>query len=434
MRRLLERLNHRLAEDVRKAGDLILDTASLAAAVGVDEWYDDVYWATSKLPFAQAFVPLYADCVWRVVAAARGKARKCLVLDLDNTVWGGVIGDDGISGIVIGNGNPTGEAFLAVQRLALALRQRGVLLAVSSKNEEAAARAPFQSHPEMLLRESHIAVFQANWIDKASNLRSIANTLNIGLDALVLLDDNPAERALIRRELPEVAVPDLPTDPAHYPRILAWAGYFETVSYSTEDAERAQYYASNAKRAELAATTTDMDGYLASLEMVMTVLPFGPIGRSRIAQLINKTNQFNLTTRRYTEQQVAALEEDQTVVALQVRLTDTFGDNGMISVVIGIPDGDVLDIDTWLMSCRVLNRGVERALLNVLVGIARARGYKHLRGHYRPTQKNDLVREHYGRLGFTLTSEDGDGSLWHLPLGTFQDLACHVHTVIKNEE
>jgi len=257
--------------------------------------------------------------------------------------------------------------------------------------------------------------------------------LNIGLDSLVLLDDNPAERSLVRQELPDVAVPELPQEVAHFPRVLAWAGYFEAATYSTEDAGRAQYYSSNAKRAELATSMTDMDSYLRSLDMAMTVAPFGPMGRARIAQLINKTNQFNLTTRRYTDQQVKDFEAAPGAVTIQVRLADKFGDNGMISVVIGVPDGDVLDIDTWLMSCRVLNRRVEKATLNVLAAAAKAKGYKALRGSYIPTPKNDLVRPHYERLGFTRVSDDDGRTVWSLELDGYSEFACPIQVTVKAE-
>lgn len=434
LQRILQGLNQRLAAEVPEKGNLLLDTATLAAMVGLDQWNDDSYWASSKLLFGQSFLPLYADHVLRLIAAARGKSRKCLVLDLDNTVWGGVIGDDGLSGIVVGNGSARGEAHLAIQRFAIALRERGVLLAVSSKNEDSIARSPFKEHPEMLLQESHIAVFQANWMDKATNLRAIASELNIGLDAIVLLDDNPAERALIRRELPEVAVPELSSDPVDYARTLSWAGYFEAANYSREDAERASYYEANAKRAKLASQITDMDGYLASLGMVMSVSPFGPISRGRITQLINKTNQFNLTTRRYTEQQVAAFEDDERVVTLQWRVTDKFGDNGIVGVIIGLPDGEVLNIDSWLMSCRVLNRGIEQAAVNTLVAVGRAKGYRYLRGYYLPTAKNELVHDLYERLGFVKQSEDAGGSVWLLSLDGFKDYGCFINVIVRNEE
>jgi FkbH-like protein len=350
----------------------------------------------------------------RLLGAIRGKARKCLVLDLDNTVWGGVIGDDGLEGIKIGQGSAAGEAHLAVQQLALELNQRGVILAVSSKNDDDVARLPFRQHPDMLLKESHLSVFQANWDDKASNLEAIAAALNIGLDALVFLDDNPAERAQVRAALPMVAVPELPADPAWYPWMLSAAGYFEAVSFSDEDRLRASSYASDAGRAQVQAKARDLGDYLASLDMAVEMKPFDEHGRQRIAQLINKTNQFNLTTRRYTEAEVATAQADPDVFTLQVRLTDRFGDLGMIGVVIARPvveeGGLAWDLDTWLMSCRVLGRRVEEAKLAAVVEAARAAGARRLLGLYRPTAKNNMVSDFYAKLGFVLEGEDADGT------------------------
>lgn len=409
MRNLVDETNRALALGLAGSTDLLLDVAHLAECVGLAEWHDERLWNMAKLPFASAFLPLYADHVCRLIAALRGKSRKCLVLDLDNTVWSGVVGDDGVEGIVIGQGDPTGEAHLQVQRTALMLRSRGVVLAVSSKNNDDTAREPFRRHPEMLLREDHLAVFQANWNDKATNLRSIAAELAIGVDALVFLDDNPVERALVRRMLPEVGVPELPDDPALYARTLLAAGYFEAIAFSDEDRQRAAFYQDNARRADLAKQVGDLDAYLASLDMRMTLQPFDATGRSRIAQLINKSNQFNLTTRRYTEAEVCALQEDGTVFTLQIRLEDVFGDNGMISVLVCRREGDDWVIDTWLMSCRVLGRKVEQAVLQELAAQARARGIRCLRGRYLPTAKNKLVEEHYAKLGFTLEQRWDDG-------------------------
>jgi FkbH-like protein len=355
-----------------------------------------------------------------VIASIRGKSRKCLVLDLDNTVWGGVIGDDGLAGIKLGQGSAAGEAHLAVQRMALELRARGVVLAVCSKNEDDAARLPFREHPDMLLREDHIAVFQANWTDKAANLRAIAETLNIGVDALVFLDDNPAERMQVRRELPLVGVPELPEDVALYPRALAAAGYFEAVSFSKEDRDRAAYYQSNAQRAQALTATDDIEGYLASLDMVCTIGGVDPSNRARVAQLINKSNQFNLTTRRYSEREVQDLESDASRHAIQIRLSDKFGDNGLISVIIADRRADAWEIDTWLMSCRVLGRHVEDAALAHLVSAARSDGARRLVGRYLPSAKNRMVAEHYGKLGFTLTETLADGgTVWTLDLSDF---------------
>jgi FkbH-like protein len=417
VRWLVDTFNTRLRTAVTGSGDLLLDTAFLAATIGLAQWHDARLWHDAKLPFALDAVPLYVDRLCTLLAAFRGLARKCLVLDLDNTLWGGIIGDDGIDGILLGQGSGTGEAHLAVQAFALDLRARGVVLAVCSKNEDAAARLPFAGHSEMLLREEHIAVFLANWTDKAQNLRAIAATLNIGTDALVFLDDNPAERAQVRRELPEVAVPEVGSDPADFVRILGQAGYFEAVSFGDEDLGRAAMYSANAERAAVLGKVSNLDDYHRSLEMVCTIAPFDEAGRARIAQLANKSNQFNLTTRRYTEADIAALAADPTRFTMQVRLADRFGDNGMISVVVFARDAEEWRCETWLMSCRVLGRRVEEAVLAHVAIAARAAGATRLVGEYIPSAKNAMVREHFGKLGFTKVAERGNaGSEWTLDL------------------
>jgi FkbH-like protein len=420
LRSILIEVNRGLTELTTAHDDhcLLFDVATLAETVGTAEWFAPAMWNMAKLPFADMFVPLYADHLARLVAAARGKSRRVLVLDLDNTVWGGIIGDDGLEGILIAQGDPVGEAFLSIQRMALALRERGIVLAVSSKNEDATARRPFREHPEMLLRESHIAVFQANWKDKASNICAIAKALNLGLDAFVLLDDNPVERGLVRRTLPEVAVPELPQDPALYPRALSAAGYFEAVALSAEDRQRASFYEGNARRVALQAEVADLDAYLRTLQMEITFQPFDAVGRARIAQLIGKSNQFNLTTRRYTEAQVAETERDPDAFTLQVRLIDTIGDNGMISVVIcRRTDPETWTIDTWLMSCRVLGRCVEEMVLREIAWHAERAGIRRLIGQYRPTDRNMMVHEHYAKLGFRRLSETEEGATdWEIRL------------------
>jgi FkbH-like protein len=416
LRSLLANINHELAQYVAGSGDVLLDAAGIAQTVGLAEWHNPRLWNMAKFSFSEELIPLYADHVGRVVAALRGKSGKVLILDLDNTIWGGVIGDDGMEGINIAQGDAAGEAHLAVQRLALDLRQRGIVLAVSSKNTDEVARRPFELHPEMLLKLEHIAVFQANWNDKATNIQAIAEELSLGLDAMVFLDDNPAERGLVRKLLPEVSVPELPEDPAYYARTLAAGGYFEAVAVSGEDFKRAQQYQDNAKRANLQKQVGGLEAYLASLEMTITFQTFDTTGRSRIVQLINKSNQYNLTTRRYTDPEVAAAEDDPKVFTLQVRLSDIFGDNGMISVVICRPGaaGD-WQIDTWLMSCRVLGRKVEHMVLREMMKHARTAGIRKLVGTYRPTDRNKLVVDHYAKLGFTKTAEEESGlTRWEL--------------------
>lgn len=419
LRNAIDTFNAALVAELRNSEDLLLDVASLASTVGLADWHAPTQWNLGKFPFDARMLPLYAEHVCRIIGAIRGHSRKCLVLDLDNTLWGGVIGDDGLDGIVLGNGNGTGESFLDVQRLALNLRERGVLLAVSSKNNDDVARSVFKNHPDMLLKEEHIAVFQANWNDKATNITAIAKELNLGIDSMVFLDDNPVERGLVRGLLPQVAVPELPDNPALYARTLSAAGYFESVAFSQEDRKRAEYYQNDARRVNLQQAAGDVDAYLASLNMRIVFRPFDATGRSRISQLINKSNQFNLTTRRYSETDVQSLESDSDVFTLQVRLIDAFGDNGMISVIVcKSVDPESWEIDTWLMSCRVLGRRVEQMVLREIIRHAGARGVKRLIGVFRPTEKNAMVADHYPKLGFRSLSADGQVTRWELDTAT----------------
>jgi len=416
LRNLVDAINRELAEFVLGSGDVLLDVAGVAETVGLADWHNTQLWNMAKFSFSDDLIPLYADHVARTVAALRGKSGKVLVLDLDNTVWGGVIGDDGLEGIKVAQGDARGEAHLSVQRLALDLRQRGIVLAVSSKNTDEEARRPFEEHPEMLLKLEHIAVFQANWKDKATNIQAIAEELSLGLDSMVFLDDNPVERGLVRKLLPQVKVPELPEDPAWFARTLAAGGYFEAVTFASEDLKRAGFYQDNAKRAGLQKQVGGVEAYLASLDMTITFQPFDATGRARIAQLINKSNQYNLTTRRYTEPEVTEAENDPEVFTLQVRLADIFGDNGMISVVICRPgETGAWDMDTWLMSCRVLGRKVEHMVLREILQHARAAGICRLTGTYKPTDRNKLVVDHYARLGFAKVAEEESGlTCWEL--------------------
>ncbi len=424
-RSIVDRLNAGIRDAARDDGVLLLDLAWLTALGGGEGQgvADPVRWHQAKQLISPTLAPLYGDLLARVAAASVGLSRKCLVLDLDNTLWGGVIGDDGIHGIRLGQGNPTGEAFLAFQRYVALLAQRGIVLAVCSKNDETVAAAAFE-HPEMALKRSDIAAFVANWDDKAGNLRRIAAMLNIGLDSLVFVDDNPAERDIVRRELPEVAVPELPEDVAGYPARLAAGGYFEAVSFTSDDLTRGRNYGLNAERNAALEQATDMDGYLKSLQMKLTATPIGPAELARATQLVNKTNQFNLTTRRYTEAEVERLAADSAAVTLAVRLSDRFGDNGLISVVLARPDArlaeDELLVDTWLMSCRVLGRQVEQAVLEVLAREAGQRGAVALVGEYRTSARNAMVAQHYPKLGFSPRSapsgEPSEASFWHYDL------------------
>ncbi|UAW99830.1 HAD family hydrolase [Halopseudomonas nanhaiensis] len=430
---VLLRLNDAIRHAARDEGVLLLDLAWHAVQGSYGEGLaDPVRWHQAKQLVSPNLAPLYADHLARILAAGAGLARKCLVLDLDNTLWGGVVGDDGVNGIQLGQGSPTGEAFSAFQHYVAQLANRGIILAVCSKNDMAVAEAAFE-HPEMVLKRSDVAAFVANWEDKAGNLRRIASMLDIGLDSLVFVDDNPAERDIVRRELPQVAVPELPDDIAGYPARVAAGGYFEAVSFTADDATRGRSYALNAERKAALGQASDMDGYLRGLQMVMQAARVGPAELPRTAQLINKTNQFNLTTRRYSEAQVDRFASDARCLALAFRLADKFGDNGLIAVILGRPDEHVdgaLFIDSWLMSCRVLGRQVDVAMLEVLVRLAVAAGYRSMMGEYRPTERNGMVAEHYPSLGFAQQASpahaDANSTYWRLDLGSAAPQSHHI--------
>ena len=411
--------NRRLARQARHQSRLVLDIDAVASLVGYAAWSAGRYWYAAKYPFATAMIPLYADHVMRILAVQLGRSRRVLVLDLDNTMWGGIVGDDGIEGLALGNGSPLGEAHAALQRMALLLKGRGIILCVSSKNDEAIALDAFRNHPEMVLKEDDIVAFRVNWDDKAANIKAISDTIDLGLDCFVFLDDQPAERKRVRDALPAVAVPELPGDPADWLPVLQAAGYFEQTNFSREDQLRADFYKANARRAAQMERIGDHNEYLLSLAMTLSIAPFDSAGRKRIAQLISKSNQFNLTTRRYSEAEIVAMQSNADVFTVQARLEDIFGDNGMISAVICRQAGQFWEVDTWIMSCRVLGRRVEEALLQYLVQQACLRGIVEIIGRYIPTAKNALVRDHFARLGFIQTSGDDGETTWRLAVGSY---------------
>ncbi len=430
--RVVARLNDQLCEAAARDGILLLDVARASARDGIDAWFDVGRWLHGKLEIAPQAAPLYGDLVARILAAQRGLSKKCLVLDLDNTLWSGVIGDDGLDGIVLGEGSAAGEAHLALQYYAKQLKERGVILAVCSKNDAKIAEAAFRDHPEMVLRRSDIAVFQANWDDKADNLKAIAAQLNIGIDSLVFVDDNPVERARVRQSLPMVAVPELPEDPAHYVRCLAEAGYFEAVAFTAEDRDRAQQYAANAEREALLGSAESMEAFLRGLKMMVLYGPFTTVDHPRVVQLINKTNQFNTTTRRYASEEVEHAASRPEVLTLQFRLLDRVGDNGLVSTMILRPtpdDEDVLEIENWVMSCRVFGRQLEFEAMNIAVELAQARGARALIANYIPTAKNGVIRTLYPSLGFTEVQQTAlaeGATRWFLDLADYIVRETHI--------
>jgi FkbH-like protein len=429
---VVARLNDQACEAAARDGALVLDIARASQRDGIDAWFDVGRWLQGKLEIAPQAAPLYGDLTARILAAQRGQSKKCLLIDLDNTLWGGVIGDDGLDGIVLGEGSAAGEAHLALQHYARQLKERGVILAVCSKNDVKIAEAAFRDHPEMVLRRSDFAAFQANWDDKAENLKVIAARLNIGVDALVFVDDNPAERARVRQSLPMVAVPEMPEDPAHYVRCLAEAGYFEAVAFTAEDRGRAQAYSANAEREALLESAESMDDFLRGLNMTALYGPFTAVDHARVVQLINKTNQFNTTTRRYAGEEIARIMDDPDAVTLQFRLLDRVGDNGLVSTMILRPTDDqeqALEIENWVMSCRVFGRELEFEAMNVAVAAAKERGARALVANYIPTPKNDVISKLFPSLGFAEVDSQAPAdkaTRWVLALADYVTRKTHI--------
>ena len=430
--RLVAELNDRLTEAAARDGVLLLDIGRASARDGIDAWFDTGRWLQGKLEIAPQAAPLYGEMTARILAAQRGLSKKCLVLDLDNTLWGGVIGDDGIEGIVLGEGSAAGEAHLALQRYAKQLKERGVILAICSKNDPAIAEAAFQKHPEMLLRQPDIAAFLANWDDKTKNLKAIAARLNIGIDSLVFVDDNPVERARVRQSLPMIAVPELPDDPAQYVRCLGDASYFEAVAFTSEDRHRARQYAANAEREALLESAQSMDEFLRGLKMSVVFGPFTAVDHARIVQLFNKTNQFNTTTRRYTSEEIASIANLPNALTLQFRLLDRIGDNGLVSAMILRPapaQEDVFEIENWVMSCRVFGRQLEFEAMNIAVEVARQRGARALIADYIATPKNNVISALYLSLGFAPINEPApaNGAMrWFLDFSDYVTRDTHI--------
>jgi FkbH-like protein len=411
---MLQALNRELA--AAASGQVsIVDCDRLASDFGRHRWFDDRYWFRSKQAVALDALPMLARHTAAVIAGRLGLSRKCLVLDLDNTLWGGVIGEDGIEGIVLG-GDGIGEAYVAFQEYVLELKERGVILAVASKNNEGDAREVFERHPEMRIRLEDISVFAVNWEDKPANMRRIAQTLDLGLDALVLADDNPAERQIVRRLVPEVDVLALPVEPAGFRRVLADYLGFESPAFTTEDRARTAQYHARAEASELRSSAADIESFYRDLRMRAVVAPFDELHLPRIEQLVGKTNQFNLTTRRHSGVELRAFMASDSHLTRYLRLVDRFGDHGLVAVLIGVIEGGVIDIDTFLMSCRVIGRTVEAQLLAHLCAEAQAMGCRTLRGTYVPTAKNAIVRDLYERFGFRRIGDRDGVTSWEYDL------------------
>ncbi len=410
---MLREVNRLLAHE---AGDAValVDCEQLAGKVGKDAWFSARYWHLAKQAVSLGCVPVLARHTAAVVAAQLGLSRKCLVLDLDNTLWGGVLGEDGLHGIKLGEG-PVGEAFSAFQSYILQLQRRGVVLALCSKNNESDVREVFREHPDMVLTLDDIALVMAGWDDKPAQLRRIAKSLDLGLDSLLFVDDNPAEREAVRQLVPEVDVLALPADPAGYVAALANYPYFEPATITADDRARTEQYRARADIATLQEESSSLESFWSSLQMSMSVERLDAANLARAAQLVGKTNQFNLTIRRRSADQLATIADDSRWVAWCFRLRDRFANHGLVGLLLAEQQSDnELVIDTWLMSCRVIGRSVEDEMMQLVLVEAARRGCARVVGNYVEGPKNALVSGLYQRLGFSALDGDGDTSRWTL--------------------
>ncbi|HWJ93042.1 MAG TPA: HAD-IIIC family phosphatase [Flavisolibacter sp.] len=399
----------------------IVDAEVLAGWKGRKETLDPKLYIHADIIYTLDFLGLLAQGTASIIATAQGSFKKCVILDLDNTTWGGIIGDDGIENIQIGDLG-LGKAFTMLQLWVKNLKDRGIIVAVSSKNTEEIAKEVFLSHPQMVLRMDDIAVFAVNWETKVDNIRFIQSVLNIGFDSMVFLDDNPFERAIVRENIEGITVPELPEDPAEYLSYLQSLNLFETTSFTEEDAQRTKQYQEEAGRTMLQKSFTSEAEFLDSLSMVADVKEVDRFSLPRVAQLTQRSNQFNLRTVRYTEEDVKKLMADPDKFVITVSLKDKFGDYGLISCVFLEKQKDELFINNWIMSCRVLKRGVENLVLNEVMAVAKEKGLKMVVGEYLPTAKNALVKDHYKNLGF----EEKAGK-WFIDPASYQS----KHTNIK---
>lgn len=423
----VRQLNYELMELAARTPNLnIFDIASIQNKLGRDMMFAPNIYISTEMVLSLDSLPFIAERVMDIVCAVKGHFKKCLIIDLDNTIWGGVIGDDGLEGIQLGHGLGIGKAFTEFQMWIKKLKQRGIIICVVSKNNEETAKEPFEKHPDMVLKLDDIAVFIANWETKVDNIRTVQNILNIGFDSMVFLDDNPFERQMVRENIPDITVPELPEDPGEYLEFLYSQNLFETASYSVADKDRTKQYQVEAQRVSLSKTFSNEAEFLQSLNMLSTVSEFTKFNTPRVAQLSQRSNQFNLRTIRYTEADVTAMADDPEIIDLSFTLEDKFGDNGLVAVVILKPtSNETLFIDTWLMSCRVLKRGLEDFVLNTIVERAQNAGYHKIIGEYIPTTKNKMVEHHYQNLGFQKI-EGTDTKLYELNVESYQPHICFI--------
>lgn len=410
----ISRLNQKFYDYAQMQSTFFInDIDYIAQDFGLSQWGDSIYWNMYRYACCMNAIPYLAGSVANIIKSILGRNKKLLALDLDNTLWGGVIGDDGIEGIKIGSEMPHGQAYYEFQKYCKDLQQIGVVLAINSKNDESNALEGI-NHPDGVLRKEDFVAIKSNWKSKDQNLREIADELSLGIDSFVFADDNPAEREIVSKQLPEVSVPAM-DGAENYIKVLDHSGYFEVTALTSEDFSKTNQYRARAKAKSAQTTFENYDEYLNSLQMKAVITTFEPINVQRVAQLTNKSNQFNLTTLRCSEDDIRSMQNNPNYMCLCGRLIDKFADNGIVTVISGEIVDDVFHIRLWLMSCRVLQRGMEDIMMNVVVSSAAKRGVKQIIGYYYPTKKNGLVKGFYRDMGFKLASEDKEGNtVWKL--------------------
>ena len=416
----INRLNEEFAISAREIKNLYInDINYLSSYIGLEKWFNNSLWHQAKYAMSLDCIPELAFNIGKIVGSIFGNSKKCLILDLDNTCWGGVIGDDGLNGIHIGTETPLAESFTAFQDYVSELKDRGISLAVCSKNDLENAEEGF-SHPSNVLRLDDFSSFKANWNPKNDNISDIAKEINIGLDSMVFIDDNPAERDIVISQLPDVSVPDIGDDVIDFIRFIDRSGYFEPITLSTDDVKRKQYYEENQKRDNDQAKFQSYEEFLISLEMKAEIESFSSDYIDRITQLTNKTNQFNLTTKRYSIGEIENILSSDNYIKIQGKLSDKYGENGLIAVIIGKIENESCHIDLWLMSCRVLKRDMEFAMLDNLVNFCEIKGIKKIIGYYYKSSKNKMVSDMYENFGFDLVNQDGEDTVWKLEISEYK--------------
>ena len=422
----INRLNDRFCAYAQSHQNFFINDINYVSAVyGIKKWADPGDWYRYKYALSVSAIPEFAFNLSHIIKAVYGRNKKAFALDMDNTLWGGIVGDDGPENIRIGHEDAESELYTEFQQYIKAHKDLGILLTVASKNDEENALAGL-ARPDSTLKQDDFLIIKANWDNKDINIANTAKEINIGADSFVFVDDNPVERALVENQIPGISVPEVGA-PETYIDVLDSNGYFEVTGISEEDIKRGGMYKANMERAKASAQFTNYDEYLRSLEMTAEIKPFAPVYMARIAELTNKSNQFNLTTKRYTQGEIEAAANDPGCVTLYGKLEDRFGDNGVVSVCIGRKDGQTCHIDLWLMSCRVLKRDMEYAMMDELVRRCRQDGITEIRGYYYPTPKNGMVKDFYGTMGFDRISEDENGSVWSLPVtDAYENMNRHI--------